>query len=73
MGEREAQRDEEQQQPEDYQAQDLAERFHGRVLVFGVLKGSEYSAAAWPGGAVRVGVVGKAAVPAMRWRVGGGL
>src|SRR5690606_32370400 len=34
----ETQRDDDQQQSEDYQAQDLAERFHGRILVFGMLK-----------------------------------
>ncbi len=41
----EAQRNDDQQQSEDCQAQDLAERFHGRVLCVGDLESGEYSVA----------------------------
>ena len=43
VGQGEAQCDDEEQQPEDYQAQDLAERFHGQVLCVWHFKSSEYS------------------------------
>ncbi len=44
MREGKAQCDDKEQQPEDYQAQDLAERFHGQVLCVWHFKSSEYNA-----------------------------